>query len=370
MPRVLIFGKFDVLHPGHIFLIKNAQRLGEVVAIVESDGAALRHGGQSVWETEKERLASLKSLQIKTFLRQAESLEELIKKFSPKFICLGYDQKWLIENISILNKTDKSFQLKILPAFKPELFKSSKIKSILSDPLAKVYLLNKPRTIHSFATVATLRKILQIKKIGFSGTLDPLASGLMILASGRATRLLDWFHYLSKTYVAQITFGQSSDTDDLEGVISVNRSAKKFDKNELEKHLTKFLGLIEQQVPNFSAKKVAGQKLHELARRGKEVKAPSAKVNIYSLKIIKFKYPDLKLEVNCSAGTYIRSLARDLGQSLGTGALLSGLERTAIGPFKLPSALDLSGLNKQDLDKQALAISEVIRLINSHISLD
>lgn len=248
----------------------------------------------------------------------------------------------------------------------PNLNKLSEEKksSILSDEQAGVFLIDKTLKTNSFRAVAVLRKILGIKKVGFSGTLDPLATGLLITACGRATTLLDYFHFLPKVYEAEIVFGQTSPTYDLEGQITKNKNAKKFDKKYLENILTNFLGKQNQQAPIFSAKKIDGQKLYKLARQGKKVIAPSKEIEIYSLNILKFNYPKLDLEVKCSAGTYIRSLAHDLGEKAGQGAMLTNLRRTAIGDFMVEKAVKLEDLNRDNIFQYKIPVKDII------ISLD
>ena len=141
-------------------------------------------------------------------------------------------------------------------------FSKAKLENIYNDSQAAFYLINKPKGQHSFKLVSSLRKLLGIKKVGFAGTLDPLASGLMILATGSATKLLDIFHLLPKTYQANIIFGQTSASFDLEQEILVSPNAKEFTRADLDKYLNNFLGKQEQIVPIYSAKKVAGKKLH------------------------------------------------------------------------------------------------------------
>ncbi len=141
-----------------------------------------------------------------------------------------------------------------------EFIASKKFSNVLADPVAKIYLIDKPKGDNSFRAVSVLRKVLGIRKIGFAGTLDPLASGLLIMATGKATRLLDYFHYLPKVYQADILFGHTSETYDLEGELIENKQAKKFSKKELETVLQKFKGKIDQQAQIFSAKKIDGQK--------------------------------------------------------------------------------------------------------------
>ena len=241
-----------------------------------------------------------------------------------------------------------------------------KIKNIIEDPQAGFYLIDKPININSFKAVSTFRKVLNIKKVGFAGTLDPLASGLLIMATGRATKFLDVFHELPKTYIADVLFGQVSDTYDLEGQININKQAKEFDLASLEKNLVKFLGEQAQQAPIYSAKKIAGQKLHKLARTGQEVTAPSKKITIYNLEILDFKYPRAKIKVTASAGTYIRSLAYDLGQAMQTGALLADLRRTKIGDFDVSQALSLDKISKDFLQQYKLDTESTITSLGQY----
>ncbi len=238
-------------------------------------------------------------------------------------------------------------------------FSKEKLENIYSDPNAAFYLINKAKGQHSFKIVSSLRQLLGIKKVGFAGTLDPLASGLMILATGSATKLLDLFHLLPKTYQASIIFGKTSASFDLEQTIVVNPDAKEFSRADLDKYLDSFLGKQEQTVPIYSAKKVAGKKLHKLARLGQTIEnLPKNKIEIYSLKVLAFSYPNLDLEISCSAGTYIRSLVSDLGELSGNGAVMSDLKRTQIGPYQLAGAIDMPDLSLSKIKEQALNVRD------------
>lgn len=241
-----------------------------------------------------------------------------------------------------------------------------KIERILADGASGIFLIDKPKGLHSFNIVSRVRRILNLKKVGFSGTLDPLASGLMIVASGQATKLLDLFHNLSKEYEAEIIFGQTSSSFDLEQAVVINESAQEFSKDELLKAINKFVGEQMQQVPVYSAVKVQGKKLHEMARRGKEVIAPKKKVNIFKIELLEFEYPKAKISVACSAGTYIRSLVSDLGNELGTGAILSDLRRIAIGDYTIEKAAKVDGLDKDKLLASQIAASQIRRDLNSY----
>ena len=210
-------------------------------------------------------------------------------------------------------------------------------------------LINKPLGDSSFFVIKKLRQITHIKKIGHAGTLDPLATGLLICAIGReATRRVDTIKGLDKEYQASIEFGRTSSSYDLDGIITVNNSAVELSKEKIEGTLKGFLGEQEQMPPIFSAKKIHGVAAYKLARRGLEVAVKPATIRIDQLEILSYKWPVLELRVTCGPGTYIRSLAHDLGQTLGTGALLIGLKRTRIGSFTLSEAKELTDLNNDN----------------------
>ncbi len=202
-------------------------------------------------------------------------------------------------------------------------------------------LINKPTTWTSHDVVGYLRKVTRVKKIGHAGTLDPFASGLLIVAVGREnTKRLDEFKGLDKTYIATLHLGAVSDTFDSTGVIT-EISDKKISFEEIENALKNFRGQIEQLPPMYSAKKVDGKKLYKLARQGIEVERKPNLITIYELKILEYSYPLLKIEVHCSTGTYIRTLAHDIGQKLGVGAYCEELQRTKIGEFFADTALPI-----------------------------
>jgi len=213
-------------------------------------------------------------------------------------------------------------------------------------------LINKPKGMASFGVVAYLRKITGIRKIGHAGTLDPLASGLLICAIGRsATKKIDIFLKQDKTYLAEIELGKVSDTYDAEGKIKKINFKNKPTRKEIEKVLQMFIGEINQMPPIFSAKKIKGKKAYELAREGKMVKLKKNKVKIYQIKIIFYKFPFLKIKINCGSGTYIRSIAHDIGKKLKTGAVLTGLVRESIGKYSLKKSLELEKLDLEKIEK-------------------
>jgi tRNA pseudouridine55 synthase len=210
-------------------------------------------------------------------------------------------------------------------------------------------LINKPAGITSHDVVDKLREITGIRKIGHAGTLDPFAKGLLILAVGREfTKQLSVFQKKDKEYIATLKLGAESDTFDRDGKI-VERKVKKIPrKEEVDKVLKSFVGEIEQFPPIFSAKKIKGKKLYELARKGIKFKVKPEKVKIYEILILKYKFPYLKIKVECSSGTYIRSLANDIGKKLSCGAYLESLIRTKIGEIPLKKAVELSKLNPKN----------------------
>ncbi|MBU4331861.1 tRNA pseudouridine(55) synthase TruB [Patescibacteria group bacterium] len=224
-------------------------------------------------------------------------------------------------------------------------------------------LINKPPGPTSHDIIDELREITNIRKIGHAGTLDPFASGLLIVAVGReATRQISEFVKLDKKYVARLRLGYVSDTYDRTGVIKdiVNRVNKMVNKvnnlkhpklSEIKSALQGFLGEQLQVPPMFSAKKVKGKKLYELARAGKEVEREPVKINIYELSLIKYDYPYLTIDAHCSSGTYIRTIAHDIGQRLGIGAYLKELKRTQIGEYELRNAVELKGLTKENFSQ-------------------
>jgi len=207
-------------------------------------------------------------------------------------------------------------------------------------------LINKPEGPTSHDIVDKLREITGIRKIGHAGTLDPFAKGLLILGIGReATKKLHSFQKLDKEYVAKIKLGGVSNTYDKTGKIILKENAKPPTKEKIEKIMNEFVGEISQIPPIFSAKKIKGKKLYQLAHKGERVQPKPVRVRIEYIKILKYEWPWLKIKVKCSSGTYIRSLASDVGENLGCGGYLEELCRTNIGNFSLREAIDLQQLN-------------------------
>ena len=208
----------------------------------------------------------------------------------------------------------------------------------LKEP-SGILLVNKPKGKTSFSLVAMLRKIYKVKKIGHAGTLDPFATGVMVLLVGKTyTRLSDQFLWEDKEYEAVLKLGVETDTYDLEGV-TTNTSDHIPSLENIEEAILPFQGTILQTPPMYSAKKVNGKKLYELARNGITIERQARQVNV-QIDLIEYTYPYVKIYVRCSKGTYIRSLGFDIGRSLGCGAHLTELNRTRSGSFLLKECID------------------------------
>ncbi|MBA3722146.1 MAG: tRNA pseudouridine(55) synthase TruB [Parachlamydiaceae bacterium] len=220
-----------------------------------------------------------------------------------------------------------------------------------------ILLVNKPKGLTSFSLVAILRKVLGVKKIGHAGTLDPFATGVMVMLIGRNyTKLSDQFLTCDKEYLAEVHLGITTDTFDNEGEVqSTSDIVPTLDS--IKNALNHFQGDIEQIPPMFSAKKIGGKKLYELARKGKEVERAPVKINVET-QFIDYKYPHLHIRVKCSKGTYIRSIAYDLGKLLGCGAHLSNLQRTRSGVFNIENCLDGALLKNPEMNVASKIIKE------------
>jgi len=220
----------------------------------------------------------------------------------------------------------------------------------------KIILIDKPSGWTSFDVVAKIRGIRRAAfkaqgvqptkrqlKVGHAGTLDPFATGLLVILTGDSTKRADEFLKLDKVYEATITLGKTSTTGDPEGELTdVNTTQPT--REEIERTLEQFRGEITQRPPIFSAIKINGQRAYKLARAGKEVEIPERKVAIRSLEIIDYSYPEFKIRTHVASGTYIRSLAVDIGEVLGTGAYCSELRRTSISNWRIEDAVEINKL--------------------------
>ena len=208
--------------------------------------------------------------------------------------------------------------------------------------------INKPLRWTSHDVVARIRgrarDMGRRVKVGHAGTLDPLADGVLVVCLGAATRLSDYVMRGRKTYRAEITLGATTDSYDSAGEVLSRTEASHITREDIDAALPQFLGAIEQLPPMYSAIKMGGTKLYELARQGKSIERKPRAITIHSIQILRWESPIVELEIVCGAGTYIRSLAHDLGAALGVGAYLSGLTRAASGSFTLADSVTLESL--------------------------
>lgn len=235
--------------------------------------------------------------------------------------------------------------------------------------------INKPAGMTSHDVVAKVRRGLKVKKVGHAGTLDPMATGVLVVCLGGATRLSDYIMHGTKRYTARVRLGITTDTYDAEGAILEERDTASITREDVEQALAVFRGDIQQIPPMYSAIKQGGHKLYDLARAGQTVEREPRAVTITTLDILNWQPPHFTLDVECSAGTYIRSLAYDLGEALGVGAHLAGLTRTTSGNFTLENAVQLETLlTSQDWEtylispKTALAGWQSVQLDESDIA--
>ena len=209
-------------------------------------------------------------------------------------------------------------------------------------------LVNKPVGITSFKLVHIIRKKLNVKKAGHCGTLDPLASGLMIVLAGKYTKLQDKFMKQDKVYHATIRLGLKTDSGDLDGKIISQSDFSHVTKELIGQVCKSFIGKINQIPPMYSALKVNGQKLYELARKGITVERKPREITIYSIDLTDYQKDNFSIRVRCSSGTYIRTLAEDIGKKLNTDTVLINLIREEIGNYKLSDALNIDDIKEND----------------------
>lgn len=219
---------------------------------------------------------------------------------------------------------------------------------------AFVLLVDKPEGPTSHDVVAQARRALDTRKIGHTGTLDPFASGLLILCVGRATRLSEYLTGLPKSYVAVARLGVETDTLDREGrVVAETDRWKELGREEIETAASTLVGEIDQVPPQYSAKKVDGEAMHRKARRGEVVALPPVPVTVHAFEVHDVDPPRVTLSVRCSSGTYVRALARDLGRRLDVGAHLISLRRTAVGDLDVDDAVSLGSLERAEVVRTA-----------------
>lgn len=227
-----------------------------------------------------------------------------------------------------------------------------------------VICLDKPEGISSFFAVKKVSRLLDTKKAGHTGTLDPMATGVLVIMLGSCTRFIDFLPESEKSYTARVMLGKNTDTLDITGDILEEKDVN-VTEDKLKKTAEKFLGDILQVPPMYSALRKDGVRLYDLARQGVEVERAPRKVQIKELRIYDFDGSSFSMDVTCSAGTYIRSLAFDIGESLGTGACLTSLRRTAANGFSIDKSLTLEEIEKhlenEDIEKYILPIENALK---------
>src|SRR4051794_20169774 len=209
----------------------------------------------------------------------------------------------------------------------------------------------KPAGMTSRDVVDRVKWMTRPEKVGHAGTLDPLATGVLVICVGQATRLIQYVQRLRKSYAATFLLGCHSDTDDLEGEVIPVANAAIPSREQLDEVLAQFLGEIQQRPPDHSAIKIGGRRAYKLARRGEMLELAPRTVTIHSMNVRRYEYPELEVDIECGSGTYIRALGRDIGEALETGALMSQLQRTAIGWFHAEDACRLEDLAPETLQQ-------------------
>ena len=229
--------------------------------------------------------------------------------------------------------------------------------------ISGLLLIDKPAGITSFDVVRRVRRALKVRKVGHLGTLDPFATGLLPLALEEATKLAQFLLEEPKTYLATLKLGVETDTQDLTGRVTAE-SDRLPSPEEVHQAATRFVGEIEQVPPSYSAVHHQGERLYKLARRGEAVEVPPRQVVIYRLEVMEAALPQVTVRVECGKGTYIRTLAHDLGRALGCGAHLVALTRLAVGAFRLEEALPLDLIEKRadlgDIHRRLIPLAQCL----------
>jgi tRNA pseudouridine55 synthase len=229
------------------------------------------------------------------------------------------------------------------------------------NPSFGILCVNKPTGWTSRDAVNQIERLVQGVKCGHAGTLDPLATGVLVVCVGPATRLTQYVQRLPKRYRATFRLGFASPTDDIEGEVDLVPGAPQPTRGEIEAALPAFIGDIQQRPPAHSAIKVDGRRAYDRARRGEQFELPARTVKIHTLELMRYEYPELDLEIACGSGTYVRSLGRDLAAALGTRSVMSALERTATGEFRVEDAVVLDELTKENFAGHLLPALTAVR---------
>jgi len=215
--------------------------------------------------------------------------------------------------------------------------------------LEGILVVNKPGGMTSHDVVMRIRRRLKMKRVGHAGTLDPLATGVLIILLGKATKLFGRFEAFDKAYRATLLLGTRTTTADIQGQVKMQAPFDKVTRGQVDGVLKKFLGEIEQTPPMVSAVKVQGKRLYELARQGLEVERPARRIRIDKLDLVEFAPPRVRIYLECSKGTYVRKIAEDVGELLGCGACITEIERTKVGHFTIEQAVGLDEVTEKNI---------------------
>lgn len=213
-----------------------------------------------------------------------------------------------------------------------------------------IVIVNKPENITSYDVIRRLKRIFNTKKIGHGGTLDPFATGVLVIAVNQGTKIIQYFLNSDKEYIAKLKMGEMTDTQDLTGKIVKKEDKAAIDKDRFIEVIQSFLGEQYQLPPMYSAKKKDGVKLYKLARKGMDIQRDKVKININKISLLEYSYPYAVIKVSCSRGTYIRALVNDIGLALGTYAHLVALQRTKSAAFDIKKASEIEELDKAEKD--------------------
>jgi len=219
-------------------------------------------------------------------------------------------------------------------------------QAVVQNTFQGIVLINKPAGITSHDVVGFVRRTLKMRRIGHAGTLDPMATGVLVILVGASTKLFDKFVAFDKTYRATLRLGLKTTTADIMGKTLVERPYDGIDEAAILKVFKQFTGDIVQKPPMVSAVKHQGERLYKIARQGIEVERIGRPVRIDELRILECRFPDVEFLMSCSKGTYVRQLAEDVGEVLGCGACISQIERTKVGPFDIKDAVTMENLNE------------------------
>lgn len=232
-------------------------------------------------------------------------------------------------------------------------------------PLNGLLNLHKPPGVTSRRVVDQVQKLVRPAKVGHAGTLDPLATGVLVVCVGSASRLIEYVQGMRKQYTGTFLLGRRSNTEDIEGEVELLDNPPQPTREEIEKAAAVFSGEIQQRPPAFSALKLQGQRAYDLARAGKEVELAPRPVLVHRIEVVRYDYPELTLDIECGSGTYVRSLGRDLAEWLGTASVMSALVRTAIGSFKLADAVDPLALTRDNLSSHLQPMRRAVEMLPS-----